>query len=403
MRNKILRAVWGGAVSSLFVAGVASAKIDTNQIEQATGLKGTWSAEEGVFKVTSPRSDVKVNVDGWTMPPFMGLTSWAGFVDGKKEEAMVMGDLVLFQDEVNAAMSAALENGLKVTALHNHFFFDDPKVFFMHIEGEGSVATLANGVKKALAASKQIRATNPEPAKSFGAPMPGQNSISAAALEAILGKGQAKDGMFKAVFGRSAKMPCGCDATKEMGVNTWAAFAGSDDNAVVDGDFAVLEDELQSVLKALRNERINIVAIHHHMTHEQPRTLFLHYWGRGPAQKLAQSVKRALLVQKGIAFNIAPTEYEKARLAGATVVDVCTPREFALGHVPGALNLDVNASDFASKTAQLDKSKPVLVNCHAGIRGARATAVLNELGFKNVQNLDGGLTAWEAAGNKTVK
>jgi hypothetical protein len=274
------------------------AALDTNRIAQITGLPGTWSAAEGGFKVTAPRTDVKVNVDGWTMPPFMGLTSWAGFVDGKKEEAMVMGDLVLFQDEVNPVMSALFESGLKVTALHNHFFFDEPKVYFMHIEGEGTAEAMANGVKKALATSKEIRAANPQPAKTFGKPLPNENSISATAIESILGKGQAKDGMFKFVVGRKAKMPCGCEATKEMGVNTWAAFAGTDDNAVVDGDFAVLEEELQGVLNSLRKSGVNIVAIHHHMSGEEPRILFLHYWGRGAAVDLANAVKAGLSTQK---------------------------------------------------------------------------------------------------------
>jgi len=141
----------------LVFAASTRAALDTNQIEKLTGLKGAWNESEGVFKVSVPRTDVKVNVDGWTMPPFMGLTSWAGFTDGKKEEVMVMGDLVLFQDEVNPVMSAALDNGLKVTALHNHFFFDEPKVYFMHIEGEGTTAAMASAVQKALAASKEIR------------------------------------------------------------------------------------------------------------------------------------------------------------------------------------------------------------------------------------------------------
>jgi len=291
-------AIGGGALALVCLAGSLSARIDTNQIQQVTGLKGTWNAAEGVFKVTSPRTDVKVSVDGWAMPPFMGLTSWAGFVDGKKEEAMVMGDLVLFQDEVNTVMSALFESGIKVTALHNHFFFDEPKVYFMHIEGEGATEAMANGVKKALGVSKAIRADNPQPAKSFGKAMPAENAISPSALEPILGKGQAQNGMAKFVFGRKTKMPCGCDATKEMGVNTWAAFAGTDENAVVDGDFAVLEDELQGVLRSLRKSGVNIVAIHHHMSGEEPRILFLHYWGRGTAIELAQAVKAALATQK---------------------------------------------------------------------------------------------------------
>ena len=283
----------GLLVLTVGMSAVAAERLDTNKIDQITGLKGTFNKDEGVFKVSAPRTDVKVNVDGWTMPPFMGLTSWASFMDGKKEEAMVMGDLVLFQDEVNPVLSAALQNGLKVTALHNHFFFDEPKVFFMHIEGEGTTENMAKGVKAALGASKQIRSENPQPGKSFGKPLPNQNSITSAALENILGKGQSQSGMFKAVFGRKAKMPCGCEAGKDMGVNTWAAFAGTDDDAVVDGDFAVLEAELQDVLKSLRKSGVNIVAIHHHMSGEEPRILFLHYWGRGKATDLANAVKAA--------------------------------------------------------------------------------------------------------------
>src|SRR4029078_10856451 len=134
--------------------------------------------EEGVFKVTSPRNDVKVSVDQWQMPPFMGLTSWAAFKRGMKEEAMVMGDLVLFQDEVNPVMSAALENGLSVTALHNHFFFDHPKVYFMHIEGQGTTKDLALAVLKVYDKIKDVRATSPQPKDSFGAnSIPEKNSI----------------------------------------------------------------------------------------------------------------------------------------------------------------------------------------------------------------------------------
>lgn len=269
---------------------------DAAKIESATGLKPALNEKEGVVKVMSPRTDIKVAVDGWTMPPFMGLTSWAAFQSGKDDGAMVMGDLVLQQDEVNPVMSVLLDSGLEVTALHNHFFYDDPKIYFMHIGGEGSVDTLASGVRKALDEVKKIRAANPQPATGFGGkPQPGTNSITAAALEEILGaKAQTKDGMAKFIFGRTAKMECGCEAGKEMGVNTWAAFAGADDHAMVDGDFAVHQDELQAVLKSLRHSGIDIVAIHHHMTGETPRTLFLHYWGRGSAADLAKAVKSAL-------------------------------------------------------------------------------------------------------------
>jgi hypothetical protein len=280
-----------GIISSAFAAD-----LDTARIDQITGLKGKMNEKEGVYKITFPRNDVKVAVDGWTMPPFMGLGTWAAFT-ATKDGAMVMGDTVLFGDEVNAAMIAALDNGLSVTALHNHFFFDKPKVYFMHIEGEGSVDQLAGAVRKVYDTIKQVRAANPNPRDSFGMPqLPAKNSISAEPLNQILGvTGEVNNGMVKFTIGRPAKMH-GVKIDNTMGVNTWAAFAGSDDNAVVDGDFAVTENELQPVLKSLLKDKINIVAIHQHMTNEEPRIMFFHYWGRGPAKDLAQAVKGGLLI-----------------------------------------------------------------------------------------------------------
>jgi hypothetical protein len=270
--------------------------LDTAKIDQITGLKGKMNEKESVYKVTFPRNDVKVVVDGWTMPPFMGLGTWAAFTP-TKDGAMVMGDTVLFEDEVNAAMSAALDNGLNVTALHNHFFFDHPKVYFMHIEGEGTVDKLAGAVRKVYDTIKQVRAANAQPKETFGAnPLPEKNSISPEALNKAFGtQGEVKDGMVKFTFGRPATMH-GVKIDNTMGVNTWAAFAGSDDNAVVDGDFAVTEDELQAVLKSLVKQKIYIVAIHQHMTHEQPRMLFFHYWGRGRANDLAETIKGAFFI-----------------------------------------------------------------------------------------------------------
>jgi hypothetical protein len=290
------------AITLLFVASVfasVAAGLDTTRIDELTGLKGKMNEKEGVYKVTFPRNDVKVVVDRWTMPPFMGLGTWAAFTE-TKNGAMVMGDTVLFEDEVNAAMSAALDNGLSVTALHNHFFFDHPKVFFMHIEGEGTIEKLASAVRKVYDTTKTIRGSNAKPAESFsvvGEPsLPEKNSIAAAPLNEIFGtQSESKDGMVKFTIGRPAKMH-GVNIDKDMGVNTWAAFAGTDDNAIVDGDFAVTEDELQPVLRSLLKDKINIVAIHQHMTHEEPRIMFFHYWGRGRAKDLANAVKGGFLV-----------------------------------------------------------------------------------------------------------
>ena len=270
--------------------------IDAALVASVTGAKPETT--EAVVKVSFARSDVSVEVDGWAnVPPFMGLTSWAAFTPAEKPgvEAMVMGDLVLFEDEVNPVMSAALDGGLQVTALHNHFFFDKPHVLFMHIGGEGSTDALAKAVKAALDAQKSVRQKSAQPQLGFGGAIASPSRIDGAKLDAVFGiKGAAKDGMYKAVMGRKASASCGCTIGKTMGVNTWAAFAGSDESAVVDGDFAVSEAELQPVLKALRSGGVNIVAIHSHMTGETPRILFLHYWGRGPAATLGATIKRAL-------------------------------------------------------------------------------------------------------------
>jgi hypothetical protein len=267
----------------------------TTQIERTTGMKGKLNKDENVFKVSKPRTDIKVTVDKWPMAPFMGLTSWATFTpEYEPKMAIVMGDMVVFEDEVNPAMSAALDAGLEVTALHNHFFYDQPKVYFMHIGGRGSLNDLASGVKQVQDKIVEVRKVQPTPASQFPGTIAQESKITSAPLEGILGtKGETENGMFKVTIGRQAKMH-GIKIGKDMGVNTWAAFAGTDEQAVVDGDFAVQEKELQPVLKALRAGGINIVAIHQHMTHEQPRYIFLHYWGKGRAQELAKVVKKAL-------------------------------------------------------------------------------------------------------------
>src|SRR5438876_1629761 len=190
-------------LSSVLATSAQAETLDTARIEQIIGLKGALNTNEGVFKVTSPRNDVKISMDGWTMPPFMGLASWAAFTEQKKDDVMVMGDTVLFQDEVNPVMSVALDNGLAVTALHNHFFYDEPKVYFMHIGGAGDVGKLATAVRKVWDTIKDIRAANPKPAATFGSTaLPSTNSISGGTIESVLGvKGQANDGMVDVVIG----------------------------------------------------------------------------------------------------------------------------------------------------------------------------------------------------------
>ncbi len=188
-RNLLLIATCIGALGLGITAphrlfAQSPAELDTAAIEQATGLKGAFNKEENVFKVSKPRSDVAIKVDDWTMPPFMGLTSWAAFSPAHAEKTMLMGDTVLFEDEVNPVMSAALDAGLEVTALHNHFFFDEPKVYFMHIAGMGDAGKLAAGVKKVYDAIAGVRASQPQPQKVFsGTNIGATNAITPEPLE----------------------------------------------------------------------------------------------------------------------------------------------------------------------------------------------------------------------------
>jgi hypothetical protein len=268
--------------------------LDTAKIEQLTGQKGSWAAAEGVFKVTMPRSDLNVTANGVKLTPALGLTCWASF-QKMADHAMVMGDQVLLEDQVNPVMSVALENGLEVTALHNHFAGDSPRVMFMHIGGMGDPAKLAEAVGKVFA---KIKETSGGKGEHVTAQIdPAKSTLTPAKIEAALGrKGDYANGVYKVTIGRSSSM-MGAPIGNTMGVNTWAAFAGSDGQAVVDGDIAMYENELQNVLKALRKADIDIVAIHNHMTDENPRIVFLHYWGIGPAEKLAAGLKSALDTQ----------------------------------------------------------------------------------------------------------
>lgn len=265
-----------------------SAALDTARIEQLTGAKGKLDRAANVFKVSVPRTDLAVTVGGVKLTPSSGLTSWAAF-EPAGSSVMVMGDMVLTEDQVNPVMSTALENGLEVTALHNHFLGESPRVMFMHVGGSGSLDTLAGAVGKVFARMREPG--TPLPTADID---PANSQLDAEKIAGILGrKGDLSNGVYKVTIGRTGHMH-GHAIGSTMGVNTWAAFSGSNDKAVVDGDFAMTEAELQPVLKALRHAGIDIVAIHQHMTNEEPRILFLHYWGVGPVEDLARGLRAAL-------------------------------------------------------------------------------------------------------------
>jgi len=292
--NKTLLFVFMTFLFSFSSMAVQGQTLNTQKIEALTGLKGQLNEKEGVFKISFPRSDLSVTTAGVKMSPPMGLTSWAAFTR-VGDHTLMMGDTVLLEDQVNPVMSVALENGLEVTALHNHFFGDSPKVMFMHVGGMGDEEKLAAALGKVYAKLKETMG-----GKGFFPNVtldPSKTTLDPKKIDQVLIRsGEMNNGVYKITIGRTTRMD-GHEMGSAMGVNTWAAFVGSDDQAVVDGDFAMLETELQGVLKALRKAGINIVAIHNHMTMENPRIVFLHFWGVGKTTELAKGLKSALDTQ----------------------------------------------------------------------------------------------------------
>ena len=292
---------WAIAAAVLIVAAAAppahaaAPELDTNVIGTASGAAATLTAD-GVVRIGWSRSDVAVSVDGMALPPAAGLGSWAAFAP-TTEGAMVMGDTVVFEDEVDAAMDAAFANGLQVTALHNHFFYDVPKVYFMHIGGVGKADALAAGVKRVWSAIRGVRAAQPTPASGFGGTAPKPGHLDAATLGRIVGQ-QAVDtnGVVKITINRNGTMR-GMPLGGSMGLTTWVAFSGSDALSSIDGDFIMTTDEVQPVLRALRAGGIHVVALHTHMTGETPIFYFTHFWRKGKADDLARAFRAALDAQ----------------------------------------------------------------------------------------------------------
>ena len=264
---------------------------DYKQVLEVLGKTGDF--KDGVLKVNIPRNDLKVSVDGVATPTPFGFGGWVALEKGAGEMDVLMGDLVLTEDEVGPVMSALLDNSFEVTALHNHFLKETPRVMYMHVHGHGASADLATKLKPALAliGTKQAAPTAAGSGKAL------EGALDTARLANIIGTpGESTGAVYKITIGRpDIKMQdMGAPVNARMGLNTWAAFYGSDADAVVAGDVAMLDNEVQPVLKALRANGLTVVAMHQHMIGTQPAVIFLHYWGRGPAQTLATGVRAAV-------------------------------------------------------------------------------------------------------------
>ena len=262
---------------------------DYQDVLKTLDRKGDFKAS--VLKVNIPRNDLKMTVQGFSTPTPFGFGGWVALTKATDGSDVMMGDLVLLQEEVNPVMSALLDNGIDVTALHNHFFWDEPRVFYMHVHGMGKAADLARRVKPALDLIGHVKPPAVAPATSSG------TAMDTSKIAKIVGhEGEQTGAVYKITVGRDdlAMKEHGAVINARMGLNTWAAFVGTQEDAAVAGDIAMQESEVTPVLKALRKNGLEVVAIHHHMTEDRPVVIFLHYWGRGPAEKLAAGFKAAL-------------------------------------------------------------------------------------------------------------
>ena len=281
------------AMGSPVPASAQDVPTEYQQVLSTLGKQGDF--KDNVLKVNIPRNDVKVTVAGVPTPTSFGFGGWVAMTRGDGGHQVLMGDLVLLQDEVNPVMLALLDNGFDVTALHNHFFWDEPRMSYMHVHGHGTAAELARKLKPAI--DLIGRAASGSPQVSAAASAPPQNALNTAKLVEIVGApGEQTGAVYKFTLPRSdlKVVENGATINARMGLNTWAAITGSDEKAAIAGDVAMVEGEVTPVLKALRSSGLDVVAIHHHMTSDRPMIIFLHYWGTGPAAKLVGGFKAAV-------------------------------------------------------------------------------------------------------------
>jgi hypothetical protein len=291
-----------GKTSALSTADIAS-------IEAALGKKGTYIEAQATHTTPLPRNDLKMRIKGEPVPIPFGFGGWVAIkhtLDG--QAAMLMSDTVLLQEEVAPLMSAVLAQSLEIGAVHNHFFYEEPRIFYMHIHGMGSPAELARKFAATLKDSKLLPANQPPsppaPAAQTGntappasTPPTGKDIFDLPALDKVVGyQGTVNGPTYKYTVGRDdlQVVMMNTEMTAAIGLNSWASFAGTAASAHIAGDIAMLEHEVNPVIKTLRAHNLEVVAVHNHMLFDQPRMVFLHYYGRGPATQLAMGFRAAL-------------------------------------------------------------------------------------------------------------
>ena len=269
---------------------------EISAIEAAIGKKGIYKEAEATHTTPLPRNDLKIMIKGEPVPISFGFGGWVSIkrtMDGKS--AVLMSDCVLLQEEINPLISAAQANGLEVGAIHNHFFYEEPRIFYMHIHGMGSPEDLAAKYAKAISETK-IAPKNQPPTGLPPAKM-GNEIFNVSQLNGVIKYEAAVNGStIKYTIGRNdlKVIAMNAEMTTSIGLNTWASFTGSIEKAHIAGDVAMLDHEVNGVIKALRANNIEVVAVHNHMLGDDPHMIFLHYLGTGNALKLAEGFRAAL-------------------------------------------------------------------------------------------------------------
>jgi Domain of Unknown Function (DUF1259) len=286
---RILRATMVVAVLALGVATASAQSINWDKVDAALGRKGAVTGD--VHRYGFPRTDLNVTLDGVTIKPALALGGWVAFKPAHGG-TMIMGDLVLLESEINPVMMALIKNGLEITAVHNHLLRASPATFYMHVGGHGDPEKLATALLQALQSSKT-------PLQPPAAAVPPAIDLDTAQLDQIIGaKGTNNGGVY--AFGVPRRDPVlegdmQIAPAGPMGVATAINFQPTGGGkAAITGDFVLTGDEVNPVIKALRENGIEVTAIHSHMLDEQPRLIFMHFWGNDDAAKLARGLRDAL-------------------------------------------------------------------------------------------------------------
>ncbi len=277
-------------LATSFSSVATAQEIDWQKVDDAFGRKAAVSGD--VHRYGFPRSDLAVTLDGVAIKPALALGGWVAFKP-MHGEAMVMGDLVLLESEINPVMLKMIEGGLDITAVHNHLLRASPATFYMHVGGHGDPAKMAAVIRDALAVSK-----TPMTAPAAATPPPAID-LDTAQLDQIIGvKGQANGGVYQ--FAVPRRDPVSMDGMAmtpvgPMGVAIAIGFQPTGGGkAAITGDFVLADTEVEPVLKTLRANGIDVTALHSHMLMENPRLFFMHFWANDDAIKLARGLRAAL-------------------------------------------------------------------------------------------------------------